>query len=130
MCARARTHTHKQSVGRQRLLYVGMRGSLPSLIPVELSTAHPAHSSLQGMLLEEYESRAARPGYLKPNCTQTHADVGLFTYIWMFYINECVMCMSCLLLYFHHYSPYNVKSNTFEAFDIKKYLLNNHLFLD
>lgn len=32
-------HAHTQT---QRLLYVGMRGSSPSLIPVELSTAHPA----------------------------------------------------------------------------------------
>lgn len=38
----AYTHTDRHSHGRQKLLYVGMRGSSPSLIPVELSTAHPA----------------------------------------------------------------------------------------
>lgn len=37
------THQHVYAhTQTQRLLYVGMRGSSPSLIPVELSTAHPA----------------------------------------------------------------------------------------
>ncbi len=42
VCTHTCTNTHTQSCGRERLLHVGMRGSPPSLIPVELSTAHPA----------------------------------------------------------------------------------------